>query len=99
MQTTISTIPINGREVEHLISAFTLTCIGGRDAMTDESGVFSFFYGHSRPVRRIAIRQTAPDVYSVDFEHIDPQTRALVTDRIEHVVQAADLRATIRELA
>lgn len=96
--TTISIIPIEGRAAEDLISGFTLRCIGARDAMVDGAGVFSFFYGHGRPVRRAEIRQTAPDVYSVDFEHIDPQTHTLVVDRTEHDVQAADLRSTIREL-
>lgn len=98
MPTTLATIPIVARDAETLISPFTLLCIHARDLMVDSSGVLSFFYGAGRPIRRVEVRQTAPEVYSVEVGHIDPRTHEWVRDNTQHGVLAAGLRETIREL-
>lgn len=96
--TTITTLPADLFTVRPLISAFLLRAIAARDLMVDGDGVFSFFYGGGRPVRRVEIRRAGAEVYSVEIGHIDVRTHVWVVDQARHDVQAVNLRETIREL-
>jgi hypothetical protein len=76
-----------------------LMACGARDIVYDDkNGMVMFRVGGGRTLRKVIVKLTPADTYSVERGHLNRNTYEWVVDEQEHDVYAEQLGATVRRL-